>query len=99
MTTRYIALIDGKAGAYGVSFPDAAGCAAMGKTMDEAMQNAVVSLAEWMADAGEDRPRARSVEELRRDPEVIEQIKEGAEIAAIPLLLEVGAPGARQSFD
>jgi predicted RNase H-like HicB family nuclease len=88
MTTRYIALIDGEAGAYGVAFPDAPGCAAMGKTMDEALRNAVVALAEWMADAGEDRPRARSIEELRRDPEVIEQIEEGAAFAVVPLLLD-----------
>src|SRR5262245_20402806 len=38
---KYVALVDGKAGAYGVAFPDAPGCAAMGKTMDEAIANAV----------------------------------------------------------
>ena len=37
---RYIALIDGKPGAYGVVFPDAPGCAAMGKTIDEALAHA-----------------------------------------------------------
>ena len=31
---RYIALIDGKKGAYGVTFPDVDGCTAMGATID-----------------------------------------------------------------
>jgi predicted RNase H-like HicB family nuclease len=35
-TTRYAALIDGKRGAYGVTFPDLPGCTAMGRTLDEA---------------------------------------------------------------
>ena len=30
---RYIALIDGSAGAYGAVFPDLPGCTAMGKSM------------------------------------------------------------------
>src|SRR5258705_8927480 len=34
-TTRYVALIDGKPGAYGVIFPDLPGCTAMGKTIDK----------------------------------------------------------------
>ena len=38
--TRYPALIDGEAGAYGVVFPDLDGWAAMGATIDEAIINA-----------------------------------------------------------
>jgi len=37
---RYPAVIDGKKGAYGVTFPDLPGIVAMGKTLDEALVNA-----------------------------------------------------------
>ncbi len=70
---RYIALIDGKAGAYGVVFPDLPGCA-MGKTMDEALANAADALREWAAvteDGGGKIPRPRALESLRRDAEEI----------------------------
>ena len=36
---RYPALIDGERGAYGVVFPDIEGIAAMGETLEEAIQN------------------------------------------------------------
>ncbi|HTJ56699.1 MAG TPA: type II toxin-antitoxin system HicB family antitoxin, partial [Devosiaceae bacterium] len=47
---RYVALIDGEAGGYGVQFPDAPGCTAMGETEDEALRNAAEALSEWVAD-------------------------------------------------
>ena len=47
---RYIALIDGEAGAYGVAFPDCPGCTAMGETVDEALSQGAEALREWMAD-------------------------------------------------
>jgi len=93
MTTRYIALVDGKAGAYGVSFPDADGCTAMGKTLDEALVNAARSLAEWATHAkiaGLEVPSARSAEELRSDDEVAELLADGAAFAVIPLVMERG---------
>jgi predicted RNase H-like HicB family nuclease len=45
---RYVALIDGKAGAYGVVFPDLPGCTAMGKTVDQAIANAAEALRDWI---------------------------------------------------
>lgn len=95
MGTRYIALVDGKAGAYGVAFPDAPGCSAMGKTVDEALRNAVVSLAEWVEHSeanGLGRPEVRSIDDLRRDPEVVEQLADGAAFAVVPLIFETGRP-------
>lgn len=83
---RYIAVVDGKGGAYGVSFPDAPGCTAMGKTMDEAIAHAVRALAEWTGYAtasGLELARTRSVDELREDPEVAEQVAGGAALAVI----------------
>jgi predicted RNase H-like HicB family nuclease len=92
--TRYAALIDGVDGAYGVAFPDAPGCTAMGKTMDEAIANAGRALAEWVGHAVASRlevPQVRPVDELRNDPEVVEQLAEGAAIAVVPLVTESGS--------
>jgi predicted RNase H-like HicB family nuclease len=92
---KYVALVDGKAGSYGVSFPDAPGCTAMGKTMDEAVANAVRALSEWVSYASASRqelPRGRSIDELRQDAEVAEQLADGAAFAVIPLVIESGTP-------
>ena len=48
---RYPALIDGEKGAYGVTFPDLPGIAAMGKTMDEALMNAEEALRDGALEA------------------------------------------------
>ena len=92
---KYVALVDGKAGRYGVSFPDAPGCTAMGRTMDKAVANAVRALSEWVSYAnasGLGVPRGRSIDELRQDAEVAEQIADGAAFAVIPLVIESGTP-------
>lgn len=84
----YTALVDGKAGAYGVVFPELDGCVAMGRTMDEALANAGDALRDWVKvteEHGEHVPLPRPVEELRRRREVTEAIAEGAEFAAVPL--------------
>jgi predicted RNase H-like HicB family nuclease len=82
--SRYIALVDGKAGAYGVAFPDLPGCTSAGATTDEALHNAVEAVRLWAEDAvadGEALPRPRSAEELRAEPEVAEAIAHGAALA------------------
>lgn len=79
--TRYIALIDGSAGAYGVVFPGLSGCTAMGKTMDDALANAAEALRDWVEtteESGAKIPRARSLETLRRDLEVKRALAGGA---------------------
>lgn len=75
---RYIALIDGRPGAYGVVSPDAPGCHAMGDTIDEALFNARSALTDWIVNEramGMDIPEPRTTDELLKDPEVIEDIK------------------------
>jgi predicted RNase H-like HicB family nuclease len=65
---RYIALVDGKAGAYGVVVPDLPGGTSAGSTTDAALRNAVDAVRLWVEDAiddGEALPPPRSVEELR----------------------------------
>ncbi|MCW5697250.1 MAG: type II toxin-antitoxin system HicB family antitoxin [Bauldia sp.] len=92
--TRYVALIDGKRGAYGVSFPDAPGCTAMGATLEEALRNAAAALAEWVADelgSGRSAPEARSFETLRKkEPDVAAALAEGATLGLVPLILDSG---------
>ena len=51
---RYPALIDGKKGAYGVTFPDLPGIIAMGKTVDEAMLNAEEALRDYAVETERD---------------------------------------------
>lgn len=93
--SRYFALIDGKAGAYGVVFPDLPSCTAMGRTMDEVLANAADAVRDW-ADVTEESggkiPRSRSLEALRRDPEVKAALAEGAGLATVPLVRESGKP-------
>src|SRR5580692_3483477 len=48
---RYFAILDGKPGAFGVSFPDLPGCVAMGKDENDAYANALDALSEWVHDA------------------------------------------------
>jgi predicted RNase H-like HicB family nuclease len=92
---RYIALVDGRAGAYGVVVPDLPGCTSAGSTTDEALRNAVEAVRLWVEDAiddGEVLPPPRSVEALRADPEIAAALTEGAALAIVPLLLDAGRP-------
>ena len=101
--TRYVALVDGKAGAYGVVVPDLPGCTSGGSTTDEALRNAVEAVRLWAEDAiaeGEALPQPRSAEILRADPEIAEAIVDGAALAIVPLLLDAGRPAkANLSID
>jgi predicted RNase H-like HicB family nuclease len=92
---RYIALVDGKPGAYGVVVPDLPGCTSGGKTVDAALRNAVEAVRLWAEDArgeGQAMPRARTIEVIRRDGEVAAALVEGAVLAVVPLLLDAGRP-------
>ena len=92
---RYTVLIDGKAGAYGVVFPDLPGCVAMGKTIDAALANAADALRDWVDLSerhGEAVAPARPLEELRQDPEVVAALAQGASLGSVPLIRETGKP-------
>lgn len=101
--SRYVALVDGESGAYGVAFPDCPGCTAMGRTVDEAYRNAVEALTEWVSDEiadGRAAPTPRDAGEARADPEVAEALREGAVLAYVPLILDAGRPAkANLSLD
>ena len=100
---RYAALIDGKKGAYGVVIPDLPGCTAMGRTVDEALRNAASAAVAWATVAKADGVKIaapRPIEAVRRDPEMVEALAEGAAIAVVPLVLDTGRPAkANLSLD
>jgi predicted RNase H-like HicB family nuclease len=89
---HYIAILEGEAGAYGISFPDLPGCVAMGATMDETWNNAIEVLADWVNEMGgsEAISMPRPLEAIRHDSEVREAIAEGASLVTVPLLIESG---------
>jgi len=72
----YIALVHKDEGtSYGVSFPDVPGCIAAGDTFEEAIANAAEALASHFAlmkADGDAIPAPRSFEQLRRNPEFID---------------------------
>jgi predicted RNase H-like HicB family nuclease len=79
--TRYIALVDGSAGKYGVIVPDLPGCTSGGETLDEALHNAVEAVRLWEEDAiadGEALPPPRSLEDIRSDRKAVRAVAEGA---------------------
>src|SRR5262245_48808500 len=80
--------------AYGVWFPDLPGCFAAGDTEDEALASARKSLMLYAEDAdddGEVLPAARSLADLRRDPEVLNALDDGeAFFVAVPLIRNTG---------
>lgn len=100
---RYFVLIDGKAGAYGVTVPDLPGCTAMGRTLDEAMANAAEAMRDWIEVTeahGEAVPKPSALEKLRADREVAAAIARGAGLAVVPLVRETGRPAkANLSID
>jgi predicted RNase H-like HicB family nuclease len=70
---RYVAIVDGKPGAFGVVVPDLPGCTSGGGTVDQALRNAVEEVTLWVEDAradGEKIPKPRSAEKLLADPEI-----------------------------
>jgi predicted RNase H-like HicB family nuclease len=90
---RYVALIDGKRGAYGVVVPDLPGCTSAGKTIDQAYQNAIEAVRLWVEDAeasGEKLPRQRTLEALRADSDVATALAAGAAVVLVPVLRDSG---------
>ena len=85
---RYVALVDGALGAYGVVVPDLPGCTSGGATIGEALRNAVEAVTLWVADAradGENIPKPRPAERLRNDPDVAGALAAGSILAYVPL--------------
>jgi predicted RNase H-like HicB family nuclease len=93
--TRYVALIDGEAGAYGVVVPDLPGCTAMGTTIEEAMTNAVEAMREWaevVEESGGTVASARPIEDVRAAPDVTEALANGAVLTTVAMVRYAGRP-------
>jgi len=93
--TRYVALVDGKPGAFGVVVPDLPGCTSGGATVDAALRSAVEAVTLWVEDAradGERIPKPRAAEKLLNDPEVAAALSRGGILAYVPLVLDAGRP-------
>jgi predicted RNase H-like HicB family nuclease len=101
--TRYVVVVDGEPGAYGVWVPDMPGCTSMGSTTDEALRNAQEAVRLWAEDAvadGDGVPEARSIEAVRSDRAVADDLAAGAALAIVPLVLDAARPArANLSLD
>jgi predicted RNase H-like HicB family nuclease len=100
---RYVALIDGKPGAYGIVVPDLPGCTSAGKTVDAAYRNAIEAVRLWVEDAledGEKLPHPRSLFEVMADGDVRRALSTGAAFVFVPVLRDAGRPAkANVSLD
>ena len=93
--TRYVVVVDGKPGAYGMWVPDMPGCTSMGDTLADLLTNAQEALQLWAEDAiesGEALPKPRSIEVIRKDRDVARELADGAALAIVPLVMETGRP-------
>ena len=100
---RYIGLLDGVEGAYGIVIPDLPGCTAGGDTIADVTSDAIAAVREWVLDAredGEEIPSPRDMVALRAEKEVAEVLREGAALIVIPVLIDSGRPAkANLSLD
>src|SRR5580704_859433 len=93
--SRFVALVDGHAGAYGVVVPDLPGCSSGGATIDEALINAQEAAGLWadeMLAQGGEIPIPRTIEAAVADPEIAAAIGDGAALALVPLVRDSGRP-------
>jgi predicted RNase H-like HicB family nuclease len=101
--TRYVALLDGAEGAYGIVVPDLPGCTAMGDTIEAAIAHAIEAVRDWILDAradGEAIPLARDMEAMRRDKEAARALRDGAAFVVVPVVIDSGRPAkANLSLD
>jgi predicted RNase H-like HicB family nuclease len=101
--SRYVGLLDGAKGAYGVVGPDLPGCTAAGATIADATLDAIGAVREWVLDAraeGEAIPEPRDMEALKADGEVAQALQNGAAFVMIPVLIDSGRPAkANLSLD
>mgnify|MGYP004533585443 CR=1 FL=1 len=83
--THYIALIhkDAESG-YGVSFPDVPGVITVADTLDEALSEAAAVLGFAFEDWDGEHPSPRTLDELRNDPDFIEQSRDAVVAAIAP---------------
>jgi predicted RNase H-like HicB family nuclease len=92
-----VALIDGRPGAYGISFPDFPGAVAGGASVDEALRRGRENLAfhiESMGEVGEALPRVRDIAEVRADPEFVGDFAGAGMVALVDVTCQAGPCGS-----
>ncbi len=100
--TAVVALVHGKPGAFGVSYPDFPGCVSGGKTISEALQRAPESLLshiEAMMDAEFALPGIRELDVIKADGAFAEDFADAAIVAAIDIELPGKASRLNISMD
>jgi predicted RNase H-like HicB family nuclease len=93
--SRYVALLDGHAGTYGIVVPDLPGCSSGGATIDEAIANAQEAVSLWadeMVAQGGEIPPPRAIEAALAVPDIADAVAHGAAVVLIPLVRESGRP-------
>src|SRR3984893_18803906 len=92
---RYIALVDGRSGSYGLTVPDLPGCTSAAATIDTVLRKATEAVRLWAEHelaGGEILPKPRTIEAIRADPEVAAALAHGAVLAIVPLVRGAGRP-------
>ncbi len=73
---------------YGVHFPDVPGCFSAAKHADGILAQAAEALALHLE--GEELPKARGIDDLRKDPETTAALADGAFLIAVPFIENAG---------
>ena len=83
--THYIALIHKEPDSgYGVSFPDVPGVVAVADTLDEALHEGSTALGFAFEDWQGERPKPRSLDDLRRDSDFLRESADAVVAAIAP---------------
>jgi predicted RNase H-like HicB family nuclease len=84
---NYVAIVSKERGSiWGVHFPDLIGCTSAGSTVEQAIANASVALRLWAEDET-DLPVPSTLEDLRRQPDVREDLERGGVAIYVPLII------------
>ena len=97
-----VALIHGKAGAYGISFPDFPGCVSGGMTLEQALRRGRETLATHVAfliDEGLALPAVRDLDTVRADPDLAKDFADAKLMTAVELDLPGKSVRVNVSFD
>ena len=85
MATSYFALVEQDEGsAFGVSFPDVPGCFSAADNGEEVLASAVQALELHLE--GDVAPEARTLSQLKADPDVLEALQSGASLLSVPFV-------------
>ncbi len=84
---NYVAIVSKERGSiWGVHFPDLPGCTSAGDTVENAIANASVALRLWAEDEAE-LPEPSTLESLRRQPDVRDDLDKGGVAIYVPLIV------------